>query len=276
MDMQVCITLVDFESLVKLDHQRLDEFPIYMSGSYAGNSRVKISKINDENKYNRIKKGLEKFGIDALVISGGDDTGSVVLDLIEQGIPCIHVPKTMDLDLQPYSVGGDSTINKIAQYARDLRTTGETHNRIIILEVFGRYAGHVAFRGGVGAGADVILLPEVKVDLDIVYDYCINLLKTRIEESDNNSGMVLVVVAEGMKDASGDEIVDKEAQADSFGHKPLIGAGKYLSKELDARIKKDPTIKDFMIKSGLYVEGINKYPEIREVRPSHLVRCGAK
>ncbi|MCB1310101.1 MAG: 6-phosphofructokinase, partial [Leptospiraceae bacterium] len=131
--------LVDFEKLTRLTAERLAAFHVYMAGSEAGNSRVKISKIKDENKYNRIKAGMQKFGLNALIIAGGDDTGSVVVDLASNGVPCVHAPKTMDLDLMPYSVGGDSTINRIADFIRDLKTTGTTHNRVIVMEVFGRY-----------------------------------------------------------------------------------------------------------------------------------------
>ena len=106
--------LLDTESLVELTPKRIDTFSIGLAGSEAGHSRVKISKIKNPKKYERIKDGLKKFGIDALVISGGDDTGSVVEDLDSHGIQCVHAPKTMDLDLMPYSVGGDSTINRIA------------------------------------------------------------------------------------------------------------------------------------------------------------------
>ena len=266
--------LLDFSELVLLDEERLERFPIYLSGSEAGNSRVKVSKIEDKDKYTRIRKGLEKFKIDALVIAGGDDTGSVALDLSREGIACVHAPKTMDLDLMPYSVGGDSTINRIANFARDLRTTGQTHNRIIVMEVFGRYAGHTAFRGGIGAEADIILIPEVQVELDIVYERSKELLKRRISKSDNRAGMVLILVAEGIKDASGSEIVDKKAPPDSFGHQPLIGAGKYILKELESRLRKDKGAKEFMRSSGQFVSGIHEFPEAREVRPGHLVRCG--
>ncbi len=100
--------LIDMENVVVLNADRVSKIEASLAGSEAGHSRVKISKIDDPDKYERIKKGLKKFEIDGLIISGGDDTGSVVVDLSEQGIPCVHVPKTMDLDLQPYSVGGDS------------------------------------------------------------------------------------------------------------------------------------------------------------------------
>ena len=141
--------LVDFQSLVQLTQDRAVLININLAGSEAGHSRVKIKKIDDAKKYERIREGLKKFAIDALVISGGDDTGAVMVDLDSRGIKGIHVPKTMDLDLQTYSVGGDSTINRIATFIDDLKTTAVTHNRIIVLEVFGRYAGHTAFRGGI-------------------------------------------------------------------------------------------------------------------------------
>lgn len=266
--------LVEIDQLTELTRERIEEIDVYLAGSEAGNSRVKISKIKDENKYDRIKKGLAKFKLDALVISGGDDTGSVVADLAKQGISCVHAPKTMDLDLMTYSVGGDSTINRIADAVRDLKTTGRTHNRIIVLEVFGRYAGHTAFRGGVAADADAVLIPEIPVDFDVLYKHIIDLFTRRVDKSDVNAGSAMIVVAEGLKDASGNELVDMDSEPDSFGHRTLMGAGKYVVKQLENRIKADPNIKEFMQRTGQFVEGVYEKPEVREIRPSHLMRCG--
>lgn len=266
--------LIDFSSLVELTPDRLEQIDVFLAGSEAGNSRVKISKIKDDRKYDRIKDGLKKFGIDALVISGGDDSGSVVVDLSSNGIPCVHAPKTMDLDLMPYSVGGDSTINRIAEFTRDLRTTGRTHNRVIVMEVFGRYAGHTAFRGGIASGADAILIPEVPVDFDLLYKHVMTRFMDRIEKSDARKGLATVLVAEGLKDSSGKELVDESSTADAFGHKKLMGAGKYVVKQLEDRVKKDPAVKEFMKRTGQFVEGVYEIPEIREIRPGHLVRCG--
>ncbi len=266
--------LVDLKHLTELSRERLEKIDVFLSGSEAGNSRVKVSKIKDDKKYERIKSGLTKFAIDALVIAGGDDTGSVVADLAAQGIPCVHAPKTMDLDLMPYSVGGDSTINRIAEAIRDLRTTGRTHNRIIVLEVFGRYAGHTAFRGGVAADADAVLIPEIPVDFDVLYKHIKNLFVKRVEESDVHAGTAMIVVAEGLRDASGNELVDMSSEPDSFGHRKLIGAGRYVVKQIEDRIKADPEIKEFMKDTGQFVAGVYEIPEVREIRPSHLVRCG--
>jgi 6-phosphofructokinase 1 len=266
--------LLDLPSLCELTGDRLDQIDVVLAGSEAGNSRVKVSKIQDDKKYDRIKDGLKKFKIDGLVIAGGDDTGSVVVDLAAQGIPCVHAPKTMDLDLMPYSVGGDSTINRIAEEIRDLKTTGRTHNRIIVLEVFGRYAGHTALRGGVAADADAVLIPEVPVDFDVLYKHVKSAFVGRIESSDVYAGTAVVVVAEGLKDASGNELVDPTSTPDAFGHRKLMGAGRYVVKQIEDRIKADPEIKDFMKRTGQYVAGVYEIPEVREIRPSHLVRCG--
>ncbi len=266
--------LVDFDKLTELTPERLDLINQNLAGSEAGHSRVKIKKIKDDKKYERIKEGLKKFDIDALVISGGDDTGSVLVDLFKRGVRCVHAPKTMDLDLQTYSVGGDSTINRIAVFADDLKTTARTHNRVMVVEVFGRYAGHTAFRGGIAADADAVLIPEIPVDFDILYREAKKRLGERIAKNDVFAGTYLIVVAEGLRDASGGEIVDESAGVDAFGHKKLAGAGKFVCQQLEKRFKADPKVTDFMKKTHMYVEGLYTVPEIRSVRPGHLVRCG--
>lgn len=266
--------LIEFDHLVELTPERIDSVHSGLAGSEAGHSRVKIKKINDENKYYRIKEGLKKFGIEGLIISGGDDSGSVMVDLSENDIPCVHAPKTMDLDLQTYSVGADSTISRIATFAEDLKTTGRTHNRMIVIEVFGRYAGHTAFRGGVAADADAILIPEIPVDFDVLYQHAKKRFMRRITQSDVKAGTYLVIVAEGLKNSNGEELVDESAGVDPFGHKKLAGAGKYVCQELTRRFKQDSGIREFMQKEKMFVEGLYEIPEVRSVAPGHLVRCG--
>lgn len=266
--------LVNQDKLVRLDHARLDQFSGNFAGSEAGHSRVKIKAISNPEKYNRIKEGMKKFELDGLVISGGDDSGSVMVDLNSNGIHCIHAPKTMDLDLQTYSVGGDSTINRIAQFVQDLKTTGRTHNRILVTEVFGRYAGHTAFRSGVAAEADCILIPEIPTDWDVVYEHIVSRFTKRIRQSDVNAGTYTIVVAEGLKNADGSDIVDESAGVDAFGHKKLAGAGKYVCQQVKKRLSADPDMPEFMKETGMFVEGIYEIPEVREIHPGHLVRAG--
>lgn len=266
--------LIDFDSLVELTPERVDQIHCNLAGSEAGHSRVKIKKIDDDQKYERIKKGLEKFGIDGLVISGGDDSGSVMVDLSQQGIKCIHAPKTMDLDLQTYSVGFDSTVNRIASFAEDLKTTGRTHNRILVMEVFGRYAGHTAFRAGIAAEADAILIPEIPTDFDVLYAHCKERYFKRTKESDVKASTYLIIVAEGLRDAGGGELVDESAGVDAFGHKRLAGAGKFVCNELTKRFKEDPEVAELMKRDKMHIKGIYEIPEVRSIVPGHLVRCG--
>ena len=254
--------LVQLDKVVYLNAARVSKIDASLAGSEAGHSRVKISKIADPDKYERIKEGLKKFGIDALVISGGDDTGSVVVDLTSKGIACVHVPKTMDLDLQSYSVGGDSAINRIAVFTRDLKTTGMSHNRILVIEVFGRYVGHTALRGGVGGEADCILIPEIPVDFDEVYEHMKTTYFARIERSDVKAGTYIMVVAEGIKTASGELLYDESAGVDAFGHRKLAGAGKYVRQQLEKRMKVDPEVKDFMQRTGMFAPGVYEVPEV--------------
>ncbi|MCY4484797.1 MAG: 6-phosphofructokinase [Spirochaetaceae bacterium] len=266
--------LVDMDYLVRLDAERVDRIDSTRAGSEAGHSRVKISRIKDPGKYDRIVRGLARHEIDGLVISGGDDTGSVVVDLVDNGIRCVHAPKTMDLDLQTYSVGGDSAVNRIAQMVQDAKTTGATHNRIMITEVFGRYAGHTALRGGLAADADCILLPEVPADMDVVYAHAKERWYGRIRGSDVRAGTYTIVVAEGLRDASGAVMTDTAAGVDAFGHGKLAGAGRYVRQSLERRIAADPDTETYMRETGQYVAGIYETPEVRELTPSHLVRSG--
>jgi 6-phosphofructokinase 1 len=266
--------LINLEKPIMLTPERVDRIDANLAGSETGHSRVKIAKIKDPDKYKRIKDGLSKFGIEGLIISGGDDTGSVMIDLARQGISCVQVPKTMDLDLQPYSVGGDSSLNRIAQFTEELKTTGLSHNRIMIVEVFGRYVGHTAFRGGIAAEADCILIPEIPVDFDVVYRHMKKRYMERVQRSDVPSGTYTIVVSEGIKDARGEYIYDEDTSVDAFGHKKLTGAGKYVRKNLEERLHNDPEMIDFMKREAFFVPGVYELPEIWEVVPSHLVRSG--
>ncbi|MDR3279551.1 MAG: 6-phosphofructokinase [Synergistaceae bacterium] len=266
--------LVNLERLTMLDEERVDHVNSSFAGSEAGHSRVKISKISNPDKYKQISEGLEKFDIGGLVISGGDDTGSVLVDLAENGIPCVHAPKTMDLDLQTYSVGGDSAVNKIAHIVEDIKTTGRTHNRVMVVEVFGRYAGHTAFRGGIAADADCILIPEIPVDFDVVYEHMKHIYTRRILNSDVFSGMYSIVVAEGIR-GEGGKLFTESDSTDAFGHIKLEGAAKYVRRALEKRMKADPEMEAFMKASGMYVKGVLEIPEVRDVAPGHLVRSGS-
>jgi 6-phosphofructokinase 1 len=118
------------------------------------------------------------------------------------------------------------------------------------------------------------LIPEIPVDFDVVYEHIKATYFNRIERSDVKAGTYMMVVAEGIKTASGELLYDESAGVDAFGHKKLAGAGKYVRQQIEKRMKVDPEIKEFMKKVGMFAPGVYEIPEVREVAPSHLVRCG--
>jgi len=127
---------------------------------------------------------------------------------------------------------------------------------------------------GIAGEADCILIPEIPVDWEEVYRHMKKVYLNRIKESDINAGTYTIVVAEGLKNASGEPIYDEFAGLDSFGHKKLAGAGKYVAQELNKRLKTDGEIKEFMRREAMFVEDLYTVPEVRTIVPSHLVRSG--
>jgi len=142
------------------------------------------------------------------------------------------------------------------------------------MEVFGRYAGHTALRAGVAADADAILIPEVPVDFDELYAHCKQRFIGRVSRSDVKAGTYLILVAEGLKNANGEQLIDKNAGVDAFGHGRLTGAGRFVCNELTKRFEGDPEIVKFMKDEKMFVKDLYEIPEIRSVAPGHLVRCG--
>ncbi|MCK5245727.1 6-phosphofructokinase, partial [Candidatus Bipolaricaulota bacterium] len=109
---------------------------------------------------------------------------------------------------------------------------------------------------------------------DIIYEHMKKRYFDRIRRSDVHAGTYLIVVAEGLRDASGEGIYDETAGVDAFGHKRLAGAGKYVRNELKKRLAADPEVKETMKGVGMFIGGLYETPEIRTITPGHLVRCG--
>jgi 6-phosphofructokinase 1 len=143
------------------------------------------------------------------------------------GLKCVSVPKTIDNDLPgtDYSFGFNTAVATATDALDRLHTTAETHHRVMILEVMGRYTGWIALEAGLAGGADIILIPEKPFDIDEVCEY----IKRRQERERNFS---IIVVAEGAKPKGGAEIVYSES-VDEFGHIRLGGVGYYLGKEIE-------------------------------------------
>jgi len=194
-------------------------------GSILGTSRTNPFKY--EKGAEKILRNVEKAGIDAVVVIGGEDTLGVAHKMSELGLKCVGVPKTIDNDLAgtDYTFGFHTAVAIATEALDRLHTTAEAHHRVIILEVMGRYAGWIALEAGLAGGADAILIPEKPFDLDEVCEY----IKRRQKRGRNFS---IIVVAEGAKPKGKTEIVYGES-VDEFGHVRFGGVGYYIGKKIE-------------------------------------------
>jgi 6-phosphofructokinase 1 len=172
------------------------------------------------------------LGLTALVAIGGDDTLGVASKLFaEFGLPLVGVPKTIDNDLMAtdFTFGFDTAINIVMEAVDRLRTTAESHRRIMVIETMGRHAGWIACLSGIAVAADYILVPEVPVNLDHM---CSVLQRRRAE----GKMYGLVVVSEGAKlPESG--LITSDVHTDEFGHVQLGGIGEVVADLIQKRVK---------------------------------------
>ncbi len=196
-------------------------------GSILGTSRTNPFKREEGSK--RIFENVKKFGIDAVIVIGGDDTQKVAQKLYQMGLPCVSVPKTIDNDLAytDYTFGFNTAVSIATEALDRIHTTAEAHHRVMIVEVMGRYTGWIALEAGIAGGADVILIPEQPFDMKEVCEY----IKQRQQRGRNFS---IVVVAEGAKPRGEKEITYSDS-VDEFGHVRLGGVGYYLGREIENR-----------------------------------------
>jgi len=204
-------------------------------GTILGSSRTNPYKNAEDLQ--KVKDNLKRFGIDALVAIGGDDTLGVAMKLNEEGIPVVGVPKTIDNDLSgtDYTFGFDTAISIVTEAIDRLHTTAESHHRVIVVEVMGRHAGWIATMAGIAGGADEILIPEVPFDIEEVCAH----LKARYDKGKNFS---IVVVAEGAKPKEGGMVVTQSDEKDEFGHVRLGGIAHSLSREIKNRLNVDTRV----------------------------------
>ena len=197
-------------------------------GTILGTSRTNPYK--KEGGLQKVKENYKKLGLDALIAVGGEDTLGVAAKLIQDGITnIVGVPKTIDNDLSctDYTFGFDTALNTAMECIDRLHTTAESHHRIIVVEVMGRYAGWIAIESGIAGGADIILIPELPIDIEEV---CA-LIKKRHERGKTFS---IIVVAEGAQFKKG-TVVIQEQKLDEFGHVRLGGIGETLGGEIEKR-----------------------------------------
>jgi 6-phosphofructokinase 1 len=175
-----------------------------------------------------VLNNIKELGLDALVVIGGDGSLKIGHGLHKLGVPVIGVPKTIDNDLSAtYVTFGFQTAVDTATEALDkLHTTAESHQRVIVLEVMGRYAGWIALEAGISGSADVILIPEIPFSMDKVAEK----LTERKKAGSHSS---IVVVAEGAKPKGG-EMAVREKAADGYVLR-LGGMGEIVGSEIGSR-----------------------------------------
>ncbi len=199
-----------------------------------GGTILGSSRTNPFKQPANVAQCLENFrglGLTALVAIGGDDTLSVASRLVaEHQLPAVGVPKTIDNDLSAtdFTFGFDTAINIVMEAVDRLRTTAESHRRIMVVETMGRHAGWIACLSGIAVAADYILVPEVPVDLD----HMCAVLKRRREEGKLYG---LVVVSEGAHLPEGG-LVATDHLYDEFGHAKLGGIGEIVAGLLEKRL----------------------------------------
>jgi phosphofructokinase-like protein len=195
-------------------------------GTILGTSRTNPFKLD---KVDQLKETVAAHQLDAIITIGGDDTNGVMRRLTELPEPVLGVgiPQTIDNDIPgtEYAIGFDTAVAIATDACDKLHSTAESHHRVMILEVMGRDAGHIAVHAGLAGGADIVLIPEKQFELDWVCDK----IKDRKVRGKHFS---IIVVAEGAKPVGHDQIVRTE-KVDQFGHAMLGGIGEYLMAEVE-------------------------------------------
>jgi len=173
-----------------------------------------------------VRNGMDALGLSALVCIGGDGTLSIAQQMFEYGIPIVGVPKTIDNDLEGtlFTFGFDSAVSCATDALDRLHTTAESHNRVLVLEVMGRYAGWIALYAGVAGGADVILIPEIPFSYESV---C-----AKIQERESlGKKFTIIIVAEGACEKGGGFVTS--ASDTRIGEARLGGIGALVSAHLE-------------------------------------------
>jgi 6-phosphofructokinase 1 len=238
-------------------------------GTFLHTSRMRPSHVTRDNvpehlqdKYNEeindltpeVIKNLDFLGVDYLIPIGGDDTLSYGVRLHQKGVHVVAIPKTMDNDVPgtDYCIGFSTCVTRTISMINSLRTSAGSHERFLVLEVFGRYAGFTAMLPTMAGAANRCVIPEHKFNVEILTEL---LAQDRFK---NPSRYSVVLVSEGAM-FEGGEMIFKEARTDMYGHKKLGGIGDLVSSELRERAAK--------YNKGKPIDTINQ-------KLGYLVRCG--
>lgn len=211
------------------------------------------SDINDVTP--QVIANLERLGIDALIPIGGDDTLSYAVRLHREGVPVVAIPKTMDNDVPgtDYCVGFSTCVTRTIELTHRLRTTTGSHERLLVIEVFGRYAGFSALLPTMAGAADRCVIPEQPFDIEKLAELMVD------DRNRHPSKYAVVLVSEGASFEGDTEMSFEGDTIDAYGHRKLGGIGDKVSlrlKELSARFN-----------GGRHINVVNQ-------RLGYLVRSG--
>jgi 6-phosphofructokinase len=231
-------------SRTRPSHVKKSAVPVHLQDKYTAD----INDLTDE-----VKTNLDWLGIDYLIPIGGDDTLSYGVRLYQDGMKVVAIPKTMDNDVPgtDYCIGFSTCVTRTIQMTNSLRTSAGSHERFLVLEVFGRYAGFTAMVPTMAGAANRCVIPEVRFDIDLLTELMV------YDRKNNPSRYSVVLVSEGAMFEGGDMVFERET-TDDYGHKKLGGIGDLVSeklKELSPKYNNGKTINTIPQKLGYLVRG---------------------
>lgn len=231
-------------SRTKPSHMPKDKVPEHLKDSYN-------KEINDMTP--EIIKNLEWLGVDYLIPIGGDDTLSYGVRMYKEGIKVVAIPKTMDNDVPgtDYCIGFSTCVTRTISITNNLRTSAGSHERILVMEVFGRYAGFTAMLPTMAGAANRCVIPEYNFDIE-------HLTELLVQDRNNNPSKYSVVLASEGTLFKGEEMIYQDAEKDMFGHAKLGGVGDMISAGIKSHTSKynnGKTINIINQKLGYLVRG---------------------
>jgi 6-phosphofructokinase 1 len=193
--------------------------PPHLSDKYQDD----INDITDD-----VLTNLDFLGIDYLIPIGGDDTLSYGAHLHQRGVPVVAIPKTMDNDVPGTDscIGFSTCVTRTIELTHKLRTSAGSHERFLVIEVFGRYAGYTALLPTMAGAADRCLIPEHTFDIEELTDLLVH------DRDRNPSNYSVVLVSEGAQMTGDEEMSFESEEADQFGHRKLGGIGDRVAAAL--------------------------------------------
>ncbi len=232
-------------SRTRPSHVPKDMVPDHLQSVYSDD-------INDLTP--EVLKNLSFLGVDFLIPIGGDDTLSYAVRMYQEGVKVIAIPKTMDNDVPgtDYCIGFSTCVTRTINMTNTLRTSAGSHERILVLEVFGRYAGFTAMLPTMAGAANRCVIPEYKFDID-------KLTRLLVEDRKNNpSKYSVVLVSEGATFSGMEEMMFRQKEKDMYGHSKLGGIGEAVSgkiKEISPQYNNGKAVNVITQQLGYLVRG---------------------